>query len=105
MLCKRESTEGWPFGVVKKGCPVTTLGSWQALKACLQPQFEVVWSELEAQESSDMPSVPQVLTSSTSSAVVLSSQYCHRDTKKKVFRAVKDRWFRAHNINNQVNLL
>lgn len=100
---KTESTEGRPFGVVKKASPVTALASWQALKDCLQPQSEV-WSEQEAQENSDMPSVPQVLTSGTTTAVVPSSQDCHRDTKKnKVFRAVKDRWFRVHNINNQAN--
>lgn len=103
LSCKTESTGGQPFGVVKKACPVTALGSWQALKDCLQPQFEAVWSEREAQEKSDMPSVPQVLTGSTTPAVVLSSQDCRRDTKKKVFRAVEDRWFRVHNTNNQVN--
>lgn len=97
LSCKTESTEGWPFVLVKKACAVTALGSWQVLKDCLQPQL----SELEAQENSDMPSVPWVLTGSTSAAIVLSSQEFPRDTpKNKVFRAVKHRWFRVCNINN-----
>lgn len=54
LSCKTESTEVWPFVFVQKACAVTALGSWQALKDCLQPQL----SKLEAQENSDMPSVP-----------------------------------------------
>lgn len=76
LSCKAESPEGWPIGTVKKACSVTALG----FKG-LPPATVGGWSELEEQENSDMPFVPQFLTSSTSTAIVLSSQDCLRDTK------------------------
>lgn len=97
LACKTVSTERWPSGVVKNH---VQHHSFRKMAGFKEVPPVTVWGCLEwargTRQLRHTFHVPQVLTRNTGTALLLSSQDCPRDTKrKKLFKVLKDRWFSA----------